>query len=83
MRFLRFGLGSLDVEVFAYVLAGDFNQFLEIQEETLLRIIDCVESSGVLFALPSQILTLPSASDRVAERALLKIPMTESNPVTR
>ena len=41
VNFLRFGPSSLDVEVFAYVLAVDWNQFLEIQERLLLRIIEC------------------------------------------
>ena len=40
VRFLRFGPSSLDVEIFAYVLADDWNQFLEIQETLLLRIMD-------------------------------------------
>jgi MscS family membrane protein len=33
VRFLDFGSSSLDVEVFAYVLARDWNQLLEIQEK--------------------------------------------------
>jgi small-conductance mechanosensitive channel len=81
VRFLRFGPSSLDVEIFAYVLVSDFNRFLEIQEKLLLRILECVESNGVLFALPSQaVLTIPTASNLAAERVLLKIPLTESKP---
>ena len=73
VRFLRFGPSSLDVEVFAYVLARDWNQFLEIQEKLLLCIMECIESTGVQIALPSQtILAAVSASDDAAVRALLK-----------
>ena len=54
VRFLHLGLCSLDIEIFAYVLARDWNQFLEIQETLLLAILDCVESSGVRFAFPLQ-----------------------------
>ncbi len=54
VRFLRFGPSSLDVEIFAYVLARDWNQFLKIQEFLLLRIMDCIESNGVQFAFPLQ-----------------------------
>lgn len=54
VRFLRFAPASLDVEIFAYVWAGDWNQFLKIQEFLLLRIMDCIESSGVQFAFPLQ-----------------------------
>ncbi|MGA8727163.1 MAG: mechanosensitive ion channel family protein, partial [Terracidiphilus sp.] len=53
VRFLRFGPSSLDVEVFAYVLARDWSQFLEIQEGLQLHMMECVESSGVQIALPS------------------------------
>jgi MscS family membrane protein len=54
VRFLRFGPASLDVEIFAYVLARDWNQFLKIQEFLLLRIMDYIEASGVQFAFPLQ-----------------------------
>jgi MscS family membrane protein len=54
VRFLRLGASSLDVEVFAYILAGDWNRFLEIQEELLLRILVIVEGAGTAIAFPSQ-----------------------------
>jgi len=53
-RFIGFGNSSLDVEVFAYVLETDYEPFLHIQEDLLLRIMDIVEASGSSFALPSQ-----------------------------
>jgi len=58
VRFLRFGSYSLDVEVYAYVNAHDWNQFLELQEGLLLGIMKCIESAGVAIALPSQSLFL-------------------------
>jgi MscS family membrane protein len=61
VRFLRFAPSSLEVEVFAYVLARDWNQFLEIQEALLLRIMECIESAGVQTAPPSQIILSASA----------------------
>jgi MscS family membrane protein len=54
IRFVKFGTCSLDLEIFAYVLATDYAVFLEIQEDLLLRIMDIVEKSGTGFALPSQ-----------------------------
>ena len=54
VRFLRFGPSSLDVEVFAYVLAQSWSQFLEIQEELQLHMMECIESTGVQIALPGQ-----------------------------
>jgi MscS family membrane protein len=76
VRFLRFGPSSLDVDIFAYVLASNWNQFLEIQESLLLRIIDCIESRGVQFALPLQTI-VTAASNGAAERGLLKVPASE------
>jgi len=54
VRFLRFGSSSLDVDVFAYVSVLNFADFLEVQEELLLRIMDAVQSAGTRMALPSQ-----------------------------
>jgi MscS family membrane protein len=80
VRFLRFGPSSLDIEIFAYVLARDWNQFLEIQERLLLGILECVESSGVQFAFPPRtILAAASNSNDAAERGLLKVLSPEKN----
>jgi MscS family membrane protein len=75
VNFLRFGPTSLDVEVVAYVLARDWKQFLEIQERLLLRIMECIESTGVQIALPLQtILIDASTSNDAAGRASIKVP---------
>ena len=60
VRFFRFGPFSLDIEIFAYVLAADWNQFLETQQELLLGIMGIVERNGAVMALPSQTLHLHS-----------------------
>jgi len=81
VRFLRFGPSSLDVEVFAYVLARDWNRFLEIQERLLLCIMECIESTGVQIAVPSQIiLAAASTSNDATGRALLKAPTPDKKP---
>jgi MscS family membrane protein len=54
VRFLRLGASSLDVDVFAYVLAMDWPHFLEIQEELLMRISEVVQGAGTELAFPSQ-----------------------------
>ena len=54
IRFVAFGASSLDAEIFAYVLEKDYDAFLAVQEDLLLRIMDLVESSGSGFAFPSQ-----------------------------
>jgi MscS family membrane protein len=81
VSFLRFGPSSLDIEIFAYVLARDWNQFLEIQERLLLGILECVESSGVQFAFPPRtILAAASNSNDAAERGLLKVTAADEKP---
>jgi MscS family membrane protein len=71
VRFLGLGADSLTIEVFAYVHAIDYSEFLEVQEDLTLRIMDIVADSGAAFAFPSQTLymaqdSLPDADKRVA-----------------
>ena len=54
IRFIGLGNSSLDLEVFAYVLETEYDPFLHVQEDLLLRIIEIVEASGAGLALPSQ-----------------------------
>jgi MscS family membrane protein len=54
VRFISLGKSSLDVEIFAYILTPVYPEFLSIQEDLLLRIMDIVEESGTGFAFPSQ-----------------------------
>ncbi len=54
VRFLRLGESSLDVEVFAYVRSATYPEFLEVQEELLLRILQIVAEAGTAIAFPSR-----------------------------
>jgi len=63
VRFIGYGDSSLDVEIFAYVLTQDFNEFLEIQEDLNLRIKDLVEDAGSGFAFPSRTLYVTQSAD--------------------
>jgi len=54
IRFVGLATSSLDLEVFAYVHASDMAEFLAIQEDLLLRIMDLVDESGTSIAFPSQ-----------------------------
>lgn len=74
VRFLRFGVSSLDIEIFAYVFARSWPHFLEIQQELLLEVMEIVESSGAKIALPSQ--TTYFAADSKPDREDLR-PMVE------
>ena len=67
VRFLAFGASSLDIEVFAYVLAVDYNEFLGVCEDLNLAIMEIVAECGTSFAFPSRTIYL---QDRSAEPAL-------------
>jgi len=54
VRFLGYGSDSLQVEIFAYCHAVDYNEYLAIQEDINLRLAKVVEDSGSGFAFPSQ-----------------------------
>lgn len=54
IRFVGFGSSSLDLEIFAYVKANEMTEFLGIQEDLLLRIMDIIAKGGTSIAFPSQ-----------------------------
>lgn len=54
IRFVGFGGSSLDLEIFAYVRAVEMHDFLAIQEDLLLRIMDIIAKAGTGIAFPSQ-----------------------------
>ena len=68
-RFVGFGSESLDIEVFAYVTASTFDEFLEVQEDLSLRVMEVVAQAGCAFAFPSRTLYLgrdtPADADAV------------------
>jgi MscS family membrane protein len=53
-RFARLNASSLDIDVSAYVRATTNPEFLAVQEDLLLRILDVVEKAGTSLAFPSQ-----------------------------
>ncbi len=56
VRASGFGEYSIDVDIFAYVATADWNDFLAVQEDIVLRIMDIVKDAGTGFALPSRTL---------------------------
>ena len=54
IRFIGYDNSALILEVFCYVLTRDNTEFLAIQEDLLLRIMEIVEASGTSFAFPSR-----------------------------
>jgi len=66
VRFFRLGAFSLDIEVFAYLFAVDWDQFLEMQERLLSEITGIVSRSGTSIAFPSQTMYVDSGSPDAA-----------------
>ncbi|HEY3739267.1 MAG TPA: mechanosensitive ion channel domain-containing protein, partial [Bryobacteraceae bacterium] len=54
VRFIGVGSYSLDVEIFAYILTSQGDEFLAIQQNLLLRILEAVAAAGTALALPTQ-----------------------------
>jgi MscS family membrane protein len=55
VRFNGFGEYSLNINIFAYVLTNDRTEFLAIQEDLFLRMMDLVDKAGAQFAFPSMV----------------------------
>jgi MscS family membrane protein len=53
VRFVGTGSFSLDIEIFAYIRTGDYDEFLKVQQELLLPIMDAIGAAGTALALPA------------------------------
>jgi MscS family membrane protein len=58
IRFTGFGASALTVAITAYIPTRDYNEFVAIREDLLLRILEIVGRSGSALAFPSQTLYL-------------------------
>jgi MscS family membrane protein len=72
VRLTELAASSMNVELFCYVLTQDFNEFAEVREELLLRIMNFVEESGTALASPSQTLYLSQDSAPDKTKVALK-----------
>jgi MscS family membrane protein len=54
VRFVGVGTYSLNVEVFAYVKTSDYDEFLAVQQELLIKLLQAVERAGTALAVPVQ-----------------------------
>ena len=68
-RFTGFGASSLDVEIFAYILAPDMPTSLRIREELNLAVMEIVSSCGAGFAFPSTTVYLARDEQRASGKA--------------
>lgn len=54
VRFINVGSYSLDVEVAGYITTADFDEFLEIQQALLIKMLQAVQQAGTALAVPLQ-----------------------------
>lgn len=57
-RLVNFGASSLDVEFMGYVATANWDEFLAVREDVLLRVVDVLAAAGTGFAYPSQTIYL-------------------------
>jgi len=64
IRLAGFGTASINLEVFAYVDTASYDEYVIIQEELLLRIMEIIEQAGTSIAMPGQMdyLTRPRSA---------------------
>lgn len=54
VRFVGTGSFSVDIEIFAYIATSNFDEFLQVQQELLLPIMDAISAAGTALALPTE-----------------------------
>ncbi len=54
VRLIGFAPAALTLEVFAYVLTADYGEFVAIQEDLLLRMLEVISTAGTSLAIPVQ-----------------------------
>lgn len=68
VRAIGIGKYSIDLEIHSYVNTADWNEFLAIQEDVILRIMNITDEAGTAFAYPSQTLYLGRDSGMNSEK---------------
>lgn len=68
IRLIELAASAINLEIFAYISTSDFEEFMEIREDLLLRMMDTVKASGSVLALPSQTLYLSPDPGLPAEK---------------
>jgi len=78
VRFLKFTEYAIEIEIYAYILERNYNEFLAIQEELMFQVIETLRRTGATIALPSQTTMVAQdawvdpAKEKAAETAIEK-----------
>jgi len=70
IRLAKLADSALQLEMQAYVLTREFNDFTAVREDLLLRVMDIVESCGTSLAFPSQTVYLAHEAEVPEAKAL-------------
>jgi MscS family membrane protein len=54
VRFVRFADYALEVEIYCYILEGEYNAYVATQEALFFSIMNAIEKAGAVLALPTQ-----------------------------
>jgi small-conductance mechanosensitive channel len=62
-HFASYGDFSLNYETVYYVLSGDYNQYMDIQQKINLQIYEAFEQENIVFAFPTRTIHLKPAEE--------------------
>jgi MscS family membrane protein len=54
VQFVKFSDYALEIEVYGYILEPDYASYLRSQEAFFLQVMECIDKSGAVVALPTQ-----------------------------
>ncbi|PSH05395.1 MAG: hypothetical protein CXZ00_01490 [Acidobacteria bacterium] len=69
IRLAKLADSALELEMQAYVLTREYNEYATVREDLLLRVMDIVESCGTSLAFPSQTVYLARESEVPTQNA--------------
>lgn len=69
VRLLKLGEYAIEVEIYAYIMVTTYAQYLAVQEQLILHVMDTLERTGAAVALSSQTTVLHGDSWTAPEKA--------------
>lgn len=70
IRLAKLADSALELNMQAYVMTRDYDEYTAVREDLLLRVMDIVESCGTALAFPSQTVYLAGAAEGPKAKAL-------------
>jgi small-conductance mechanosensitive channel len=68
VHFTSFGSFSLDYEIVYYVESGEYNFYMDIQQDINLKIYKAFAAEGISFAFPTQTLLMQAPNDELISK---------------